>query len=102
MPTNIDSEKIQQIKNSDETWVIDFWAEWCKPCQMLKPVFESVSEESEANFGKVDMEENQDIGTQFGVRALPTIIVVKNGEEVARTSGAMKEEELENWVAENT
>lgn len=101
MPVDIDSDKMEQIQNSEETWVVDFWAEWCGPCKKLAPVFEEVSEEVDVSFGKVDMEKNQQLGTKSGVRALPTILIFKNGEEVARKSGAMKKEELKGWVQEN-
>jgi thioredoxin len=102
MPTDIDSDKLEDIQNSDETWVIDFWAEWCQPCKKLAPIFEEVSEEVEdVNFGKVDMEEHQQLGTSMGVRALPTMVIMKGDEEVARTSGVKKKEELKGWVQEN-
>lgn len=102
MPTDIDPDKMDDIQNSDETWVIDFWAEWCQPCKKLAPVYEEVSEEiEEANFGKVDMEEHQNIGTQMGVRALPTILIMKGDEEVARASGAKDKDELKSWIREN-
>ena len=103
MPVDIDSEKMEGVQNSDEYWVVDFWAEWCGPCKKLAPVYEEVSEEVEdVNFGKVDMEENQQLGTSMGVRALPTLVILKNGEEVARTSGAMPKQKLKSWVEENT
>ncbi len=93
---------MQEIQNSDETWVVDFWAEWCAPCKKLAPIFEEVSEElTDVNFGKVDMEENQQVGTQQGVRALPTLVIFKNGEEVARNAGVMQKDELTSWIQEN-
>jgi thioredoxin len=102
MPTNIDAEKMEEIKDSDETWIIDFWAEWCGPCKKLAPIYEELSEEIEdVNFGKVDMEENQQIGTQLGVRALPTLVIMKGDEEVARQTGAMPKEKLQTWIEEN-
>ncbi len=102
MPVDIDSEKMEEIQNSDETWVVDFWAEWCGPCKKLAPRFEEVSEElDDVNFGKVDMEENQQLGTQNSVRALPTLLILKDGEEVARKSGLMKKDELKGWIQEN-
>jgi len=94
---------MEEIQNSDEVWVIDFWAEWCKPCQKYSPIFEDVSEEVDSvNFGKVDMEEHQDVGQSIGVRALPTTIMMKNGEEVARNAGVMQEDELKDWIEENS
>jgi thioredoxin 1 len=103
MPTSIDPDKMEEVQNSDDYWVIDFWAEWCGPCKKLAPVYEEVSEEMEdISFGKVDMQEHQELGTQLGVRALPTLLIMKNGEEVARKSGAMSKQKLKNWVEENT
>lgn len=102
MPTDIDPEKMEEIENSEETWVIDFWADWCGPCKKLAPRFEEVSEEMEdVNFGKVDMEEHQRIGTSKNVRALPTMVIYSGGEEVSRKSGLVSKEELKNWVEDN-
>lgn len=102
MPTSIDSDTMETIQNSDEVWVIDFWAEWCQPCKKLAPVFDEVSDEfDEVNFGKVDMESQQQIGTQMKVRSLPTLVLIKNGEEVSRKSGALSKEELKNWINQN-
>ena len=102
MPIELDSDKMEDIQNSDEYWVVDFWAEWSGPCKKLAPVFEEVSKEMEdVKFGKVDMEEHDDLGGQFGVRALPTLLILKEGEEVARTSGAMPKKKLKNWIHEN-
>ena len=102
MPTDIDSEKMEEIQNSEETWIIDFWAEWCGPCKKLAPIYEELSEEiDDVNFGKVDMEENQQLGTQLGVRALPTLVIMKGDEEVARQTGAMPKEKLQTWIEEN-
>jgi len=102
MPTEIDPDKFEEIQSSDETWVIDFWAEWCGPCKQYSPVFEEVSEKmDDVNFGKVDMEEHQNLGTSLGVRALPTTLVLKGDEEVARSSGAMNKDDLVDFVEEN-
>lgn len=103
MPEHIDPEKMEDIKNSDDTWVVDFWAEWCHPCKKYAPVFEEVSEETEdVHFGKVDMEEHQQLGTELGVRALPTTLVLKGGEEVDRNAGAMSKDELKDFIQKNT
>lgn len=99
MNKSITEDDIEEIQNSEKTYVIDFWAEWCQPCHQLAPEFEQVAEEMEdLEFGKVDMEENQKIGVEYGVRSLPTILIIQNGEEVARKSGALKAEELRDWI----
>jgi thioredoxin len=99
MPESLTPDRIEEIQNSDETWVIDFWAEWCGPCKQFSPIFEEVSEEVEGvNFGKVDMEEHQQLGTSMGVRALPTTLIIQGEEELGRKSGAMSRSELEEFI----
>ncbi len=101
MPTEIDPDAMEEIQNSGETWVIDFWAEWCGPCKKFSPIFEDVSEEVDSiNFGKVDMEEHQQVGQKLGVRALPTTMIIKDGEEVARNAGIMQKKEFKDWLEE--
>lgn len=102
MPQSLDPESFEQTVNSEEALVVDFWAEWCGPCKKLAPVFKEVSEEmGDVNFGKVDMEEHQELGTQNGVRALPTLMIFKDGEEIARKSGVVGKEDLVDWIQEN-
>ncbi|MFB6193257.1 MAG: thioredoxin [Candidatus Nanohaloarchaea archaeon] len=102
MPVDIDPDKMDEIQNSEETWIIDFWADWCQPCKVLAPHFEEASEEFEdVNFGKVDMEEHQSLGTKLGVRALPTMVILSGGDEVARKSGAMNKSDLVDWIKSN-
>ncbi len=98
---DVNEEKLGEIMDSEDTWVLDFWASWCGPCKKLAPVYEKVSKEvSDVNFGKVNMEEHQELGGKMGVRALPTLLVIKNGQEVARQTGAMTEPQLKKWVEE--
>ena len=69
---------------------------------MMAPHFEDASEEfDDLNFGKVDMEEHQNLGTEMSVRALPTLVIMKDGEEVARKSGAMNKADLMDWIESN-
>lgn len=102
MTEELDSEGLEKVMNSGDTWVVDFWAEWCGPCKKMAPHYEEVSEEiGEVKFGKVNMEENQQLGGKMGVRALPTLLILKDGNEVARKSGYMNKEQLRTWIQEN-
>lgn len=70
--------------------LVDFWADWCSPCLALAPVLHKVIEEyaGEVRLGKVDADENMKLAGQYGLRGFPTVILFKNGEEVARFTGA--------------
>lgn len=89
-------------KTASGTWVIDFWAGWCGPCKQMKPIFESVSEEMEdINFGSVDIEDEQELAGEHGVRSIPTFLVMKDGEIVDRSMGAMPEDQFSSWIEDN-
>jgi thioredoxin 1 len=83
------------------TAVVDFWADWCGPCKMLAPVFEELSEELTAHsFGKVNVDDAQSLAQSHGVRAIPTIIFFKDGEEVDRVQGALPKQALKKKIEE--
>ena len=101
MPTELDPSSMEEAVNSGETWVVDFWASWCGPCKKLAPIYEEVSEEVEdVNFGKVNMEEHSDLATKYQVSALPTLLIIKDGDIIAKNAGAMDKESLKSWVQE--
>ena len=80
----------QEVLKSDKKVVIDFWATWCGPCQMIGPVLEEIAaEHDEIKVCKVNVDEQSDLAMQFGVMSIPTLIVMKNGEESAREVGAI-------------
>jgi len=78
-----------EIINSEKPTLVDFFATWCGPCQMLSPILEEVSIEvgDTAKVLKVDVEENMDFARQYNVRSVPTLIIFKEGKEVWRKSG---------------
>ncbi|KAJ9540683.1 hypothetical protein OSB04_027189 [Centaurea solstitialis] len=82
-----------QSKQSPKLMVVDFSAAWCGPCKMLEPFIRSLaSKYQEIDFIKIDVDELKDVAQEFGVQAMPTIVVLKQGKEVERVVGAKKDE----------
>tara|TARA_B110001452_G_scaffold154553_1_gene128578 strand:- start:503 stop:820 length:318 start_codon:yes stop_codon:yes gene_type:complete len=81
---------------SDKLVMVDFWAEWCGPCRMVGPLVEELSKEydGKAVVGKVNVDLHGGIAAQFGVRNIPTIVFLKNGELVDKVVGAVPKEQL--------
>lgn len=80
--------------------VVDFWAAWCGPCQMMAPQFERAASELEpaVRLAKLDTEAAQDIAARYGIRSIPTLIAFSGGQEIARQSGAMDAPGIVRWV----
>jgi len=93
---NFDSHALK----SDLPVVIDLWAEWCGPCRMMTPSFEAAAPRLEplVRLGKLDTEAEPAIAGRFGIRGIPSMIVIRKGQELARTSGAMPTSAIVAWV----
>ena len=93
---NFDSHALK----SDLPVVIDFWAEWCGPCRMMTPNFEKAAPllEPRVRLGKLDTEAEPAIAQRYGIRGIPSMVMIKKGQEVARTSGAMPTSAIVAWV----
>ena len=89
--------------NSDKAVMVDFWAEWCGPCRMVGPHVDALSTEydGKAIVGKVNVDHNPSIAAKFGVRNIPTIIFLKNGEVVDKVVGAQSKEALAEKLEAN-
>lgn len=82
---------------------IDFYADWCGPCQAMKPVFEEIEKDytGRVEFKKVDVEVEGAKAQEYGVVSIPTFVILKDGKEVARKLGAMPKEVLKQWLDSN-
>jgi thioredoxin 1 len=80
----------QTVLDSDKLTVVDFWAEWCGPCRAIGPVIEELSKEynGRVNVGKVNVDVNPEISTNYGITSIPAILFIKNGEVVDKIVGA--------------
>ena len=78
-----------EVVNSDQKVLLDFWAPWCGPCQMVLPIVEEIAaERSDIKVGKINVDENPELAKQFRVMSIPTLIVMEKGEVVNRAVGA--------------
>jgi len=97
----IDNSNFQSdVLGSSEPVVVDFWAEWCGPCKMISPALEEISEEmdGQVKIAKVNVDENQELAVQYGVRSIPMLLMFKNGEIADQMIGAAPKAKLSDWI----
>ena len=88
---NFDSE----VLHSDKPVLVDFWAAWCGPCQMLLPVIEELADEvTSAKICNINVDEQPELAAQFDVMTIPTLIVIKDGKIMSRSSGVIPKQEI--------
>ena len=103
MALEITDATLEEVLATDKLVIIDFWAEWCGPCKMVGPIIDQISDEYEGKVvvGKVDVDNNDEATSKYGIRNIPTILYIKNGEIVDKVVGAGSKatfvQKIEKW-----
>ena len=98
--TVTDSSFGPDVLSASEPVLVDFWAEWCAPCRAIAPALEQISDElaGKVQVVKLNIDENPDAATRYGVRSIPTMILFKNGEPAATKIGAEPKSRIQAWL----
>lgn len=92
---NFDNE----VLNSDKTVLIDFYADWCQPCQMLSPVVDEVAKENNnIKVVKINIDEEEDLAVRYEIASIPTLVVIKDKNEIKRSIGVIEKSQIEELV----
>ena len=97
-----DAADFDDIVADHDVVLVDFYADWCGPCQMLEPTIESIAAETDAAVVKVDVDVHQTLAGEYGVQGIPTLLVFAGGELAERMVGAQTEQGLTDAIAEHT
>jgi thioredoxin 1 len=94
----------EEVLKSELPVLVDFWAQWCGPCKMIAPILDELATEyaGKVKIGKLNIDENQATAPQYGVRGIPTLILVKDGAVQAQQVGAVSKSQLTTFLNDNT
>lgn len=95
-------QPMNEVVNSNEVVLVQYYADWCGPCQMLKPILEQLSTDmTDIKFYRVNIENHRDLAVSAKVQSIPTVVLYKNGTEVAREAGFKPRNLMEQWIKAN-
>ena len=95
MAIKVTKENFNDLINEDKLTLVDFYADWCGPCRALGPVIEEIASElTHVNIGKLNVDDDSDIASKYGVRSIPTMIIFKGGKEIDRLVGFLPKEQI--------
>jgi thioredoxin 1 len=99
-----DADFDKTVLNSSVPVVVDFWAEWCGPCKQIAPALEEISKTlgDKVQIVKMNVDENQEQPSKYGIRAIPTLIIFKDGKVLAQKTGALPKKALQDWITSST
>ena len=97
---NINDNNFQnEVMNSDKKVLLDFWAPWCAPCRMVVPLVEQIAEERpDIKVGKINVDEQMELASQFGVMSIPTLVVMEKGQILSKSMGARPKNAILNLL----
>jgi len=89
-----------EVLKSEKPVIVDFWAEWCGPCRNILPALDEIASDLQGRVkvAKLNVDENPDVTHKYGVRSIPTLMIFKNGQSVAKKVGAGPKSELSSWI----
>ena len=91
----LNKNNFEQIKTSDKTVLLDFYADWCGPCRMVSPIVDEIAEENPQYLvGKINVDDEPELAEEFGVFSIPTLVVMKDGKVVNQSAGARPKEQI--------
>ena len=91
----VTQKNFEQVKSSDKTVLLDFYADWCGPCRMVSPLVDEIAEENPQYFvGKINVDNEPELARRFGVSSIPTLVVMKNGNVVQQSAGARPKDQI--------
>ena len=89
----------QEVMNSDKKVLLDFWAPWCGPCRMVVPIVEEIAaERPDIKVGKINVDEQLELASQFGIMSIPTLLVMENGRIINKATGARPKNAILNML----